>query len=31
VLVLREGKVTGEFTRKEATPENVMARATGSF
>src|SRR5215813_10729944 len=31
VLVLREGKVTGEFTRTEATPENVMARATGSF
>ncbi len=31
VLILREGKVTGEFTRKEATPENVMARATGSF
>jgi D-xylose transport system ATP-binding protein len=31
VLVLREGKVTGEFTRQEATPENVMARATGSF
>jgi D-xylose transport system ATP-binding protein len=30
VLVLREGRVTGEFTRAEATPENVMARATGS-
>jgi D-xylose transport system ATP-binding protein len=31
VLVLREGQVTGEFTREEATPEKVMARATGSF
>jgi D-xylose transport system ATP-binding protein len=31
VLVLREGRVTGEFTRQEATPEKVMARATGSF
>ncbi|MBI3649928.1 MAG: ATP-binding cassette domain-containing protein [Acidobacteria bacterium] len=31
VLVLREGRVTGEFTRHEATPEIVMARATGSF
>lgn len=30
VLVLREGKVTGEFSRQEATPEKVMARATGS-
>jgi D-xylose transport system ATP-binding protein len=29
VLVLHEGKVTGEFTRLEATPENVMACATG--
>jgi D-xylose transport system ATP-binding protein len=31
VLVLREGRVTGEFSRAEATPENVMARATGAF
>jgi D-xylose transport system ATP-binding protein len=29
VLVLHEGRVTGEFTRSEATPENVMAAATG--
>src|SRR5690349_6830803 len=29
VLVLREGRATGEFTRAEATPERVMARATG--
>ena len=29
VLVLREGKVTGEFTRAEATAESVMACATG--
>jgi D-xylose transport system ATP-binding protein len=29
VLVLHEGKLTGEFTRAEATPENVMACATG--
>ena len=28
VLVLREGRVTGEFTRAEATPEKVMAAAT---
>ncbi|MEW6129003.1 MAG: xylose ABC transporter ATP-binding protein [Acidobacteriota bacterium] len=31
VIVLREGRVAGEFTRAEATPENVMARATGAF
>ena len=30
VLVLHEGKVTGEFTRTEATPEKVMAAATGN-
>lgn len=30
VLVLREGKVTGEFRRAEATPERVMAAATGT-
>ena len=30
VLVLREGKVAGEFTRTEASPEKVMAAATGT-
>jgi D-xylose transport system ATP-binding protein len=29
VLVLHEGHMTGEFTRAVATPENVMACATG--
>ena len=29
VLVLHEGRVTGEFTRSEATPEKVMSCATG--
>jgi D-xylose transport system ATP-binding protein len=29
VLVLHEGKLTGEFSRLAATPENVMACATG--
>ncbi|CAN5387899.1 xylose ABC transporter ATP-binding protein [soil metagenome] len=29
VMVLHEGRVTGEFTREEATPEKVMAAATG--
>ncbi|MGD9562897.1 MAG: xylose ABC transporter ATP-binding protein [Pyrinomonadaceae bacterium] len=29
VLVLHEGRVTGEFTRAEATPEKVMTAATG--
>ncbi len=29
VLVLHEGRVTGEFTRAAATPEKVMACATG--
>jgi D-xylose transport system ATP-binding protein len=29
VLVLHEGRVTGEFRRTEATPEAVMAAATG--
>ena len=28
VIVLHEGKLTAEFTRKEATPEKVMAAAT---
>ena len=30
VIVLREGRVAGEFTRAEATPERVMAAATGT-
>jgi D-xylose transport system ATP-binding protein len=30
VIVLHEGRVTGEFTRREATPEKVMAAATGN-
>ena len=30
VMVLHEGSVTGEFVRKEATPEKVMAAATGN-
>ena len=29
VLILHEGRITGEFTRQEATPEKVMACATG--
>jgi D-xylose transport system ATP-binding protein len=29
VIVLHEGRVTGEFTRAEATPETVMSCATG--
>ena len=29
VVVLHEGKMTGEFTRERATPEAVMAAATG--
>ncbi len=29
VIVLHEGRVTGEFTRSDATPEKVMAAATG--
>ena len=31
VLVLHEGRVTGEFTRATASPEGVMACATGSI
>ena len=31
VIVLHEGRVTGEFTRSEATPEKVMAAATGQM
>ena len=30
VIVLLEGRMTGEFTRDEATPEKVMAAATGN-
>jgi ABC-type sugar transport system ATPase subunit len=30
ILVLHEGKLTGEFARTEATPESVMACATGN-
>ena len=30
VLVLHEGRVTGEFNRREATPEKVMAAGTGN-
>ncbi len=29
VIVLHEGRMTGEFTRRDATPEKVMAAATG--
>lgn len=29
ILVLHEGRITGEFTRSNATPEGVMACATG--
>ena len=29
IIVLHEGRVTGEFSRAEATPEGVMACATG--
>ncbi|MGH9882433.1 MAG: ATP-binding cassette domain-containing protein, partial [Pyrinomonadaceae bacterium] len=29
VIVLHEGRMTGEFTRANATPETVMACATG--
>jgi D-xylose transport system ATP-binding protein len=31
VIVLHEGKMTGEFTRSDATPEKVMAAATGNL
>jgi D-xylose transport system ATP-binding protein len=30
VMVLHEGRVTGEFVRRDATPEKVMAAATGN-
>jgi D-xylose transport system ATP-binding protein len=29
IIVISEGKLTGEFTASEATQENVMAAATG--
>jgi len=29
VIVLHEGRITGEFTRNEASPEAVMSCATG--
>jgi len=31
VIVLHEGRMTGEFARQEATPEKVMAAATGNI
>lgn len=31
ILVLHEGHLTGEFTKEEATPEKVMAAATGTL
>ncbi|HEX8288938.1 MAG TPA: xylose ABC transporter ATP-binding protein [Pyrinomonadaceae bacterium] len=31
ILVLHEGRVTGEFSKAEATPEKVMAAATGNL
>ncbi len=31
ILVLHEGRLTGEFTKTEATAEKVMARATGNY
>ena len=30
VLVMREGRISGEFSRGEATQENVMTAATGT-
>jgi D-xylose transport system ATP-binding protein len=30
VIVLHEGRLTGEFTREQATPEKVMGAATGN-
>jgi ABC-type sugar transport system ATPase subunit len=29
ILVMREGRLVGEFEREEATQENVMTAATG--
>jgi len=31
VIVLHEGRMTGELTRSEATPEKVMSAATGNL
>jgi ABC-type sugar transport system ATPase subunit len=31
ILVLHEGRLTGEFTEQEATAEKVMAAATGQI
>jgi ABC-type sugar transport system ATPase subunit len=31
ILVLHEGKLSGEFTRSNVTPERVMAAATGNI
>jgi ABC-type sugar transport system ATPase subunit len=31
ILVLHEGRMSGEFKREEATPEKVMSCATGHF
>ena len=31
VLVMREGRLVGEFAREAATPEGVMAAATGAY
>jgi inositol transport system ATP-binding protein len=30
VLVMHEGELTGELSRKDATQENIMALATGA-
>jgi ABC-type sugar transport system ATPase subunit len=30
ILVMREGRIVREFSRKEATSENVIAAATGA-
>src|SRR5690606_24151711 len=30
ILVMREGRITGEFSREEATQEKIMAAATGA-
>jgi ABC-type uncharacterized transport system ATPase subunit len=29
VIVMREGRLTGEFAREDATQETIMARAMG--
>ena len=31
IIVLSEGRLTGEFTREEATQEKIMAAATGGI